>query len=245
MPLFKSHNNNDETINNNHHGMTSNDAYPQDTMTGQQNFVPQNEMNSGLGHHTKTGHHTTTGMGQNSNMPNDMNATSGLGHHGTAGMAHGTTGMSHGMNANDLPPAPPLDSDTGNLNSHHHNHNPGMTQSGANAYGSSGLDQNMSGHHGQSGANAHGVDQNISGQHGHTSLATKAENALLGSSSIRQQGLKQEQEAKAARIQGAELAEAERLEREALMRREKAVNHGAHPDNRHLGSNPNGPGAVN
>ena len=42
----------------------------------------------------------------------------------------------------------------------------------------------------------------------------------------------------------AELAEAERLEREAMLRRERAVAHGAHPDNRHLGGQP-GAGALN
>ncbi|KAJ7589257.1 hypothetical protein C8J56DRAFT_1048896 [Mycena floridula] len=47
---------------------------------------------------------------------------------------------------------------------------------------------------------------------------------------------RKEQEAKAAKVQISELAEAERLEAEALMRRERTVAHGAHPDNRHLGS---------
>lgn len=45
-------------------------------------------------------------------------------------------------------------------------------------------------------------------------------------------------EAQAYKVQGAELAEAERHEREALMRRERAVAHGAHPDHRHLGGMP-------
>ncbi|KAJ7589253.1 hypothetical protein C8J56DRAFT_1164113 [Mycena floridula] len=71
------------------------------------------------------------------------------------------------------------------------------------------------------------------------SLAGKVEHVagtLLGSSSLKAKGIQKEQEAKAAKVQSSELAEAERLEAEALMRRERAVAHGAHPDNRHLGS---------
>ena len=41
-------------------------------------------------------------------------------------------------------------------------------------------------------------------------------------------------EADALKAQAAELSEAERLEREAISRRERAVAHGAHPELRHL-----------
>jgi len=51
--------------------------------------------------------------------------------------------------------------------------------------------------------------------------------------------MQKEMEAKALKSQSNELAEAERLEQEALARRERAVAHGAHPDNRHLGGIPN------
>ncbi|KAJ7589394.1 hypothetical protein C8J56DRAFT_888968 [Mycena floridula] len=60
--------------------------------------------------------------------------------------------------------------------------------------------------------------------------------ASLGSSSLKAKGIQREQEAKAVKVQSSELVEVERLEAEALMRRERAVAHGAHPDNRHLGS---------
>ncbi|KDQ58554.1 hypothetical protein JAAARDRAFT_193108 [Jaapia argillacea MUCL 33604] len=43
------------------------------------------------------------------------------------------------------------------------------------------------------------------------------------------------EEAKGTKMQASELDAAERLEREAMMRHERAVAHGAHPDNRHLG----------
>ncbi|GLB42252.1 hypothetical protein LshimejAT787_1102670 [Lyophyllum shimeji] len=59
---------------------------------------------------------------------------------------------------------------------------------------------------------------------------------VIGSDSLKAKGLQKEQEANAYKVQGAELSVAERLEREALMRRERAVAHGAHPDNKHLGA---------
>ncbi|KAJ6472835.1 hypothetical protein C8R47DRAFT_720292 [Mycena vitilis] len=58
---------------------------------------------------------------------------------------------------------------------------------------------------------------------------------VVGSQSLKAQGMQKEQEARGLKIQSQELAEAERLEKEAAMRRERAVAHGAHPDNRHVG----------
>jgi len=71
-----------------------------------------------------------------------------------------------------------------------------------------------------------------------TRLTGKVESAigsLVGSSALKAKGLQKEQETNAIKMQGDELAEAERLEREALMRRERAVGHGAHPANSQLG----------
>ncbi|KAJ7729916.1 hypothetical protein B0H16DRAFT_1775403 [Mycena metata] len=59
--------------------------------------------------------------------------------------------------------------------------------------------------------------------------------AVLGSSSLQAKGLQKEQEAQGFKVQSQELAQAEELEREAGLRRERAVAHGAHPDNRHVG----------
>ncbi|KAJ2934151.1 hypothetical protein H1R20_g2907, partial [Candolleomyces eurysporus] len=53
----------------------------------------------------------------------------------------------------------------------------------------------------------------------------------LGSRSLKEKGLQKQYEAEAYRLQGAELAEAERLEKEARLRRDRAVAHGAHPEN--------------
>ncbi|EMD35567.1 hypothetical protein CERSUDRAFT_124839 [Gelatoporia subvermispora B] len=70
-------------------------------------------------------------------------------------------------------------------------------------------------------------------------LTGKVEHAvgsMVGSQALQAKGLQKEQEAESFKAQSAELAEAERLEREALLRRERAVGHaGAHPSNKHLG----------
>ncbi|ETW77835.1 hypothetical protein HETIRDRAFT_107484 [Heterobasidion irregulare TC 32-1] len=80
--------------------------------------------------------------------------------------------------------------------------------------------------------------------HGNTSgrMTSKVEHAvgsLVGSNKLKERAAEKEMEANAYKAQSSELAEAERLEREAMLRRERAVAHGAHPDNRHLG----GPGS--
>ena len=71
-------------------------------------------------------------------------------------------------------------------------------------------------------------DNNRSGSGG-SRLAGKAERGLgtlVGSQALKERGLQKEQEASAFKMQSAEIAEAERLEKEALMRRERAVAHG-------------------
>jgi len=68
---------------------------------------------------------------------------------------------------------------------------------------------------------------------------------LTGSQSLHEKGLARQQEAAALKAQAAELSEAERLEKDALARRERAVAHGAHPDHRHLGGHDPGAGATN
>jgi hypothetical protein len=78
-----------------------------------------------------------------------------------------------------------------------------------------------------------------------TRLTGKVESALgsmVGSSALKSKGLEKEREANAVKMQSAELAEAERLEREALLRRERAVGHGAHPANSTLGAGSVGQG---
>jgi len=71
--------------------------------------------------------------------------------------------------------------------------------------------------------------------HASTGKVEKALGSIVGSNALKAKGMQKEMEANALKTQSSELAEAERLEREALLRRERAVAHGAHPDNRHLG----------
>lgn len=56
--------------------------------------------------------------------------------------------------------------------------------------------------------------------------AERAVGSLVGSRALKERGMQKEQEASAFKMQSSEIAEAERLEKEALMRRERAVAHG-------------------
>jgi hypothetical protein len=62
-----------------------------------------------------------------------------------------------------------------------------------------------------------------------------AAGTLLMSNALKAKGEQKQREAYALNMQSAELAEAERLEEEARTRRERAVQHGAHPNHGHLG----------
>lgn len=60
-------------------------------------------------------------------------------------------------------------------------------------------------------------------------MAGKVEHAvgsLVGSQALKAKGMQKEQEASAYKAQSAEIAEAERLEKETMLRRERAVQHG-------------------
>jgi len=73
---------------------------------------------------------------------------------------------------------------------------------------------------------------------GGSRLAGKMEHAVgsvVGSQALKNKGMQKEQESQAFKAQSAEIGEAERLEREAMLRRERAVQHGAHPENKQLG----------
>jgi len=59
--------------------------------------------------------------------------------------------------------------------------------------------------------------------------------SLVGSHALKAKGMQKEQEAQAFQAQSTEIAEAERLEQEAMLRRERAVQLGAHPSNKPLG----------
>ncbi|KAF6764256.1 hypothetical protein DFP72DRAFT_871310 [Ephemerocybe angulata] len=86
----------------------------------------------------------------------------------------------------------------------------------------------------------------LSGQSGHgnsgsgsgrtTGKVEAAIGSAVGSHSLKAKGLQKQYEADALQRQTAELSEAERLENEAHIRRERAVAHGAHPQNLHQGA---------
>ncbi|KAF8162475.1 hypothetical protein K438DRAFT_1775908 [Mycena galopus ATCC 62051] len=86
------------------------------------------------------------------------------------------------------------------------------------------------------------ANQTHSGGGAMTGKIEHAVGSIIGSKSLKAKGIQKEQEARGLKIQSQELAEAERLEQEAGMRRERAVAHGAHPDNRHVGGH--GPPVV-
>ena len=79
------------------------------------------------------------------------------------------------------------------------------------------------------GVSSTGGNRGTGGTGAGTRMTGKVENAIgtmIGSSALKAKGLQKEQEANAVKAQTRELQEAERLEHEALMRRERAVGHG-------------------
>ncbi|KAJ7027098.1 hypothetical protein C8F04DRAFT_1123449 [Mycena alexandri] len=109
------------------------------------------------------------------------------------------------------------------------NQQPGMGAGNAAIPASGHLAANQQ-HHGGGGAMTGKIEQKVG--------------ALVGSNALKAKGMQKEQEAHAIKVQSQELAEAERLEREAGLRRERAVAHGAHPDNRHVGGMGGAAGGV-
>jgi len=82
-------------------------------------------------------------------------------------------------------------------------------------------------------------NQDHGGGHSTMGKVESAIGSMVGSNALKAKGMQKQQEANSIHLQSQELAEAERLEREALMRRERAVAHGAHPQNKHLGGDAN------
>lgn len=72
-----------------------------------------------------------------------------------------------------------------------------------------------------------------------TGMMESAIGTLVSSDTLKNRGAQKQREADAIKLQGRELEEAERLEREAMMRRDRAVAHGAHPMNKNLGGGMN------
>ncbi|KAF8069011.1 hypothetical protein FPV67DRAFT_1101285 [Lyophyllum atratum] len=194
---------------------------------------------------TGTGAAPMTGAGsglnsrpQESTNMNNTNVMPGTGTHGhnnyggvPVGGRHHMPGQQPGFDNN---PATEGYNTTGaNVGTQQQHHMPG-TAVGGNGMGAAGHGAlppaNTLNHSGQSRGG---------GGQAFTGKVERTVGTLTGSSSLKAKGQQKEQEANSFKVQGAELAEAERLEREALMRRERAVGHGAHPDNKHLGAGSN------
>jgi len=236
MPLFGSkHNHNDNM----------------ETTTGGGRHHHMNPDN-GVGTNNYPAATTGTGMGPGSNQTYPasqqgqgmMTGQQGLGQQGLGGSdnmthghhGHGATGAAGGG----------FDNETGYGTG-------GAGGMGTGGMGAGGMGQSGMG---QGGMGQGGMGSGIppTGAVNHTSsggtgqrITGKIESAigsLVGSSALKAKGLQKEQEANAVKLQGHELAEAERLEREAMMRRERAVGHGAHPANSQLGAGHTGTGHL-
>ncbi|KAF9269426.1 hypothetical protein L218DRAFT_267361 [Marasmius fiardii PR-910] len=193
----------------------------------------------------KNKHNNTPAHHNEPNTGFTGNPGTGPGHHGVTGVG---TGINHHQYPNDpaLPehraPATGFEQ-TGYEQPHsgvgHRQEYPG-TMSGVNdPYTAAGVGHgNNIGHIPPSYA-VHPGTTARGEQHGGSALGGKVERIVgevVGSKSLQAKGMQKEQEARALKVQSSELAEAEGLEREAAMRRERAVAHGAHPDNKHLGA---------
>ncbi|KAJ7660853.1 hypothetical protein DFH06DRAFT_1129897 [Mycena polygramma] len=164
-------------------------------------------------------------------------------HHGHANDL-GATGTGVGRTNETYPPSSEM---TG----------PGMGQSGVGqgGMGQGGMADPGAGHHNaehhtggmrddgmmDGAGNGAGMGSLGAGNNAGTGTGTGAGTGV-GHANLQAKGLEKEQEAKGLKIQSHEMAEAERLEHEAGIRRERAVAHGAHPDNRHVGGM--GPGGA-
>ncbi|PPR06786.1 hypothetical protein CVT24_011286 [Panaeolus cyanescens] len=208
-----------------------------------------------------TGPGTTGGFGHNDNV-NYTGTGSGMGHSQPGGAMNNSNQMGYSGQP-ELQPGTVGNSMGGPMAAQMGGHGPmPRSQMNADPYTSGGtgphtLGQNDRAHipptnqlDGSHGGLPRGSGGSASGQR----LTGKIESAIgsaVGSSALKAKGEMKQHEANAVKMQGAELAEAERLEREALMRRERAVGHaGAHPANSslgggHMGQGPAGTGPFN
>ncbi|KAJ7149615.1 hypothetical protein C8R46DRAFT_1309493 [Mycena filopes] len=159
------------------------------------------------------------GTAQNANIDNTMQHVEGA---GVGGGRHHQHGMEPGMNQ-------------GGMGAGTHMQQSGMQQGGM---GTGGMGTGAMGA-GTGAGGAGGIpdsgNMGATQHHGGSGKIEQKVGKLVGSKTLQAKGLEKEREAQAMKVQSGELAEAERLEQEAGQRRERAVAHGAHPDNRHVG----------
>ncbi|KAJ7149608.1 hypothetical protein C8R46DRAFT_1044023 [Mycena filopes] len=163
------------------------------------------------------------GTAQSANIDNTMQHVEGAGA-GVGGGRHHQHGMEGGMNQGGM------GAGAGSMNQGGMGTGANQGGMGAGAGGAGGIPDS-----GNMGATQH---------HGGSGKIEQKVGKLVGSKTLQAKGLEKEREAQAMKVQSGELAEAERLEQEAGQRRERAVAHGAHPDNRHVGGMGGGVGGI-
>ncbi|KAJ7171509.1 hypothetical protein C8R46DRAFT_1349458 [Mycena filopes] len=176
---------------------------------------------------------------QSTNIDDTMDHMGGITGVGSgSGSGAGVAGVGGGMNEYDgTRRSLPMQS------AHQQQPQPGMGMGAGGAGMSGGMGAGMGGgdpaipasEHLGTGVGGGGAQQHHAGGGAVTGKIEQKVGALVGSEALKAKGLQKEQEALAFKVQSQELAEAEGLEREAGLRRERAVAHGAHPDNRHVG----------
>ncbi|TDL25115.1 hypothetical protein BD410DRAFT_896084 [Rickenella mellea] len=203
--------------------------------TGQNTGVGPAGTGMGTGHHHGLGHNTNTtgtGMtGQNAGMGTGAGGgplTGGAAGAGGAGVGT-AAGTGSAMHQNPMYQSPNVPMADG-----------AAMPAGTHAGVTTGTDK-----HGNPIQPTHNTHSGGSGGKALTGKIEHAVGTMIGSESLKAKGLAKEQEANALKAQSAELSQAERLEAEALARRERAVAHGAHPDHKHLGGHNPGAGAMN
>ncbi|KAJ7099969.1 hypothetical protein B0H15DRAFT_818199 [Mycena belliarum] len=242
MPLFGSSHKDNSTLQKPHHG-----AAPQAGMDGTGAGYGNAPVGAGVAHSNHNPLAPTTGtmgvgepaMGNHNMVGGDRHHAGGMHDaHGGAGMAGtGTAHHTGGMTGGAIPA-------TGAMGTQHQqqphsgagNHTGGMTGTGGGIPPAGVI------------SSQHQQQPHSSGGGALTGKIEHAVGTIVGSKSLKAKGAEKEREAAGLKVQSQELAEAERLEQEAGMRRERAVAHGAHPDNRHVGGNVPGagvPGAYN
>jgi len=249
MPLFGNKNddpayNNGTTTGTGHHGHTG----PGPVMGGAAGGLAGHEAGhptAGTALGAAAGHH-------HANTHPDYNATTGTtgtydatgtgtgvhGHHGHTGPGTATGGAAGGVAGHELGHTG-AGAALGAAAGHHHaNTHPDNT-----AYGTHGTGAGTTGTGagaGTAGNTAGGAGAGA-GEKAFVGKLERAAGTALCSSTLKAKGLEKEREAQALKVQAAELGQAEGLESEAAARRERAVNHGAHPQ--HL-NKPVAPGAI-
>lgn len=197
------------------------DGYEQSGLTGASNT------HTGL---TGTDHsHHQTGLGSNTHGTHTGAHTGGTGPGGFSAPGVGTgTGIGHGL-GHDQPHSTGLGHNQHTMGTTAPTHHTGATHNVGTGMHTQAADHTMIPAHGGSAATGHNSTSHSQPGKG-TEIVGKLEHAvgtLVGSQSMKMKGAQKEHAAHNSKLQNLELSEAERLEHEAGLRRERAANYGA------------------